>query len=550
MASGILGTALTGLMAFQRSMQTTSNNVANVNTEGYSRQTTNMESAPTTFTNGNYIGNGVDVTNVTRSYDQFISNNIRTASSALGEADRFQTMTAQVNNLVANAETGMSNAMKSFFKAANGVATDPTSIPARTVLVTEISSMASQFNNVSAQLENMRSQNNAHMQTSINNINSYAQNIVDLNAKISAVTRGGGTQFPNELLDQRDQLLAKLSENIDTSVFVRQDGAVDVFIGQGHALVSGNSRMTLALENSTTDVSYKKVVMKANPNASTGLDIGNQFSSGSLAGAVKFRDQVLDPAQRQLGVVAAGVGKLVNEVHTKGIDLKGNQGKEMFRFEPTDAMVYGALSNQGGAVRVSIDPQSINNLQASDYRLDYNVGIYTLTRLRDNVKITLPTGGLPATVEGMTITETEIPPTFASFIIRPTFNVAQNMRAAITSAEEIAAAQVGDNEGDNTNALELAKLETSATLSNGKTFSQTYDELVSQVGTASNAASVSLSAQKALHNNAVEARANFAGVNLDEEAANLIRFQNAYQASSQVVAISRALFDSLLAAVR
>ena len=549
MASGILGTALTGLMAFQRSMQTTSNNVANVNTDGYSRQTTNMESAPTTFSNGNYVGNGVNVTNVTRSYDQFISNNIRTASAALGEAERFQTMTAQVNNLMANPETGISNAMKSFFKAANGVATDPTSIPARTVLVTEINSLAAQFNTVSAQLENMRSQNNAHMQTSVNNINSYAQNIVDLNAKISAVTRGGGTQFPNELLDQRDQLLAKLSENIDTSVFVREDGAVDVFIGQGHALISGNSRMTISLENSTTDAAHKKVVMKA-PNASSGLDIGNQFSSGSLAGAVKFRDQVLDPAQRQLGVVGAGVGKLANEVHTKGIDLKGEAGKDMFRFEPTEAMVYGSVGNQGGAIRVSIDTQSINNLQASDYRLDYNLGAYTLTRLRDNVKVTLPTGGLPATVEGMTITETEIPPGFASFTIRPTYNMAQNMRATITSADEIAAAQVGGDVGDNTNALELAKLETVATLSNGKTFSQTYDELVSQVGTSSNAASVTLSAQKALHNTAVEARANFAGVNLDEEAANLIRFQNAYQASSQVVAISRSLFDSLIAAVR
>lgn len=550
MPSGILGTALTGLMAFQRAMQTGSNNVANVSTEGYSRQSTNLESAPTTFSSGNYVGNGVNVSNVTRSYDQFINNNIRTASSSLGDADRFQTMTKQVDNLMANPETGMSNAMKSFFKAVNGVATDPTSIPARTVLVSEMSSLATQFNTVSSRLDNLKAQNNAHMQTSIDNINSYAQNIVDLNVKISSVTRGGGTQFPNELLDQRDQLLAKLSENIDTSVFVRADGAVDVFVGQGHALISGNSRQTLSLANSTTDVNQKKVVMKADPNAFEGLDVTNQFSSGSLAGAMKFRDQVLEPAQRQLGVVATGVGKLVNEIHTKGVDLKGNQGKDMFIFEPTEVMVYGDLGNQGGAINVTIDTSTINNLHASDYRLDYNFGAYSLTRLTDNVKIALPTGGLPSTVDGLTITETEIPAGVASFIIRPTYNMAQNMKAAITSADEIAAAQLGGGEGDNTNALELAKLETNATLANGKTFGQTYEQLVSQVGTATNAATVSLSAQKALFNNATEARANFAGVNLDEEAANLIKFQNAYQASSQVVAISRALFDSLLSAVR
>jgi flagellar hook-associated protein 1 FlgK len=443
----------------------------------------------------------------------------------------------------------MSNAMKSFFKAANGVATDPTSIPARTILVSEISSLASQFNTVSSQLNNLAAQNNANMQTSIDNVNNYSQNIIDLNARISAVTRGGGTQFPNELLDQRDQLLAKLSENIDTSVFVRADGAVDVFIGQGQALISGNSRQILALQNSTTDVMHKKVVMKTTPSAN-GFDVSSQFSSGSLAGAMKFRDQVLDPAQRQLGVVAAGVAKLTNEIHTQGIDLKGNQGKELFRFEPSEVMIYGDLGNQGGAVNVTIDTATLNNLHPSDYRLDYNLGAYSLTRLSDNVKITLPTGGLPTTVEGMTIIETEIPVGAASFTIRPTFNLGQNIRAAVTSANEIAAAQVSDNSGDNTNALALAKLETSATLKDGKTFSETYQQLVSQVGSSTNAATVSLSAQKALYNNAVEARANFAGVNLDEEAANLIRYQNAYQAASQVVSISKSLFDNLISAVR
>lgn len=549
MSTGILGTALTGLMAFQRAMQTGSNNVANVNTEGYSRQSTNMESAPTTFSNGNYVGNGVNVTNVTRSYDQFISNNIRTASSSLGEADRFQTMTKQVDNLMANPETGMTNAMKAFFKAANGVATDPTSIPARTVLVSEANSLAAQFNTVSAQLNNLAAQNNASMQTSIDNVNTYSQNIIDLNTKISAVTRGGGTQFPNELLDQRDQLLAKLSENIDTSVFVRADGAVDVFIGQGQALISGNSRQILALQNSTTDVMHKTVVMKTSPSAN-GFDVSNQFSSGSLAGAMKFRDQVLDPAQRQLGVVAAGVAKLTNQVHMQGIDFKGNQGKEMFRFEPTEVMVYGDLGNKGGAVNVTIDTATINNLHPSDYKLDYNLGSYSLTRLSDNTKIALPTGGLPTTVEGLTISETEIPVGAASFIIRPTFNLGQNMRVAITSPDEVAAAQVGSDAGDNTNALALAKLEMNASLKDGKTFGETYQQLVSQVGSSTNAATVSLSAQKALYNNAVEARANFAGVNLDEEAANLIRYQNAYQAASQVVSISKSMFDTLISAVR
>lgn len=542
MPNGILGTALTGLMAFQRSMQTISNNVANVNTEGYSRQNTNLETATTTFTDGNYIGNGVNVSNVTRSYDQFISNNIRTSASALGDADRFQTMTKQVDNLMANPETGMANAMKSFFKATNAVASDPTSIPSRQVMLTEASTLATQFSSVSSQLENLRAQNNAYMQTNIDSINNYTQNIADLNSKIAAVTKGGGTKFPNELLDQRDQLLAKLSENIDVSTLTRADGSVDVFVGQGQALISGDSRSKLTLSNSTTDIMQKDVLMN-------GLNVNSQFASGSLAGAMKFRNQVLDPAQQQLGLVAAGLGISFNEVHKQGFDLNGAAGKDMFTFQPAEVPVYGDNGNKGGSLSVTFDPATVGQLRASDYRLDYNAGAYTLTRLSDNTQVMLPSGGLPATVDGMTITETSTPTGSSSFTIRPTYQAAKNISATIIDPKEIAASS-STADGDNNNALALAALETQSTLVEGRTFSDTYQQMVAKVGTSANAANVSLSAQKALNNQAVEARANFAGVNLDEEAANLVRFQNAYQASSQVVAISRALFDSLLSAVR
>ena len=542
MATGIIGTALTGLMAFQRSMQTISNNVANVNTDGYSRQSTNLGSATATFDNGNYIGNGVDVTNVTRSYDKFISNNLRTSASALGDADRFQAMTKQVDNLMANPETGMSNSMKSFFNAVNTVASDPTSLPARQVMTSEAKTLTTQFNSVSTQLESLRSQNNGYMQANIDDINTYTKNIADLNTKISAVTHGGGSKFPNELLDQRDQLLVKLSENVDVSVFTHADGAIDVFIGQGQALISGDSRSKLSLSNSTTDSTQKDILMN-------GQNVSGQFSSGSLAGTVRFRDQVLDPAQQQLGLVAAGLGISFNEVHKQGMDLNGTVGKDMFVFEPTEIPVYTKNGNQGGEINATFDRTTLNQLRASDYQLDYKAGAYSLTRLADNTKVVLPTGGLPTTVDGIKINEVKAPTGTASFIIRPTYQAAKNINAVIVNPKEIAAAATAES-GDNTNALALANLETKNTLIDNRTFNSSYQQMVAQVGSSTNAANVSLSAQKALNNQATEARANFAGVNLDEEAANLIKFQNAYQASSQVVAISRSLFDSLLGAIR
>jgi flagellar hook-associated protein 1 FlgK len=398
--------------------------------------------------------------------------------------------------------------------------------------VTQAGSLANQFRTVSSQLDNFQAQNNALMQTNIDQINSYTQNIADLNTKIAALSRGGGSQFPNELLDQRDQLLVKLSENIDVSTLTREDGSVDVFIGQGQALISGDSRSKLELTTTTTDSTRKEVMMN-------GFNISSQFSSGALSGSIKFRDQVLDPAQRQLGLIAAGLGKTFNEIHQSGFDLNGNAGRGDVYIRAEELIVYSNNGNQGGAIHVSIDTATINEMQPSDYRLDYKSGVYTLTRLSDNKELIFPTGNLPATVDGMNISETSMPKG-SSFIIRPTFLAAKNIKAVITEPTEIAAAK-SQATGDNTNALALANLENEAALLNGKTFNQTYEQLVAKVGTSTNAANVSLSAQKALYNQATEARANFAGVNLDEEAANLVKYQNAYQAASQVVAISRSL---------
>ncbi len=543
MPSGILGTALTGLMAFQRSMQTTSNNVANVNTEGYSRQDTNLTTNPSSYSAGNFVGNGVDVSTITRNYDQFINNNIRSSASSLGDASAFQAMTAQVDNLLANPESGMSNAIKSFFNSVNGVASDPTSIPARQVMVIDAKNLSTQFNTVSSRLDTLRAQNNAKMQESVDKINSLTQNIADLNTKIATLTSGGGTQTPNELLDQRDTMLAQLAGHIDVATLSRPDGSIDVFIGQGQALISGDARSKLSLSNSTTDVMQKTVLMN-------GYDVSSQFASGALAGAIKFRDQVLDPAQQQLGLVAAGIGQAFNEIHTKGVDLNGAAGKTMFTFEPEQIPVFSSIGNAGGYLKASFDPATINQLQASDYRLDYAAGSYTLTRLSDNTKVMLPTGGLPATVDGMTITQVTPPAGTSSFIIRPTYLAARNINAVITDPRDIAAASANGDSGDNSNALALANLENQGLLFGGSTFAQSYQTLVSKVGASADAANVSLSAQKALNNQAIEARASFAGVNLDEEAANLVKFQNAYQASSQVIAISRSLFDSLLGAIR
>jgi flagellar hook-associated protein 1 FlgK len=209
----------------------------------------------------------------------------------------------------------------------------------------------------------------------------------------------------------------------------------------------------------------------------------------------------------------------------------------------------------GGAVSAVYDPANTGKLQASDYRLDYDniSSSYALTRLSDNQLIPLSGfPGTPANIEGMTLSLTMPPTGASSFLIRPTFSAAKTIRANISDPKEIAAAATAATlPGDNTNALKLAKLETDSILLGGKaTYSDVYGQLVSQAGTLTHAAKVSSSAQQVVLNQATQARENLAGVNLDEEAANLIKFQNSYQAAAQAIAVANSLFDTLIGVVR
>jgi flagellar hook-associated protein 1 FlgK len=550
--AGILGTALSGLMAFQRSLDTTSHNIANVNTEGYSRQRAELSENTPYFNGGNFIGQGVNVASVSRNYDSFISNQLTASTSAFGESDALATMAARVDNIVSNEATGLAPALKSFFNSVNGVANDPSSIPARQVLTTEAASLSQQFNQISAKFDGLRNQTNGQIQGTLDDINLYADNLAVLNAKISFETsRSGGAKLPNDLLDQRDTLINKIAQKVSVSTVQQQDGTVNVFIGKGQALVLGAASTKLTLGNSASDPTRKEILLDGN-------QITKDITGGELSGAIKFRDQVLEPAQQQLGLVAAGVAVQLNAAHKAGYDLNGVAGTELFSLgSPVLEVPVTAKSGTVGTVTASYDPSTIGQLTPSDYDLSYDGSTFSLTRLSDNT-VTTFAGPPPSTISGpgFTITTGATVAANDSFIIKPTFDAAKKITAIITDPAKIAAAgSTGGsglpNPGDNTAALNLAKLENTPALSGGKsTLTNAYAQLVSQVGTQTHSAKVSSSAQEVLLNQAKQDRENLAGVNLDEEAANLIKFQQSYQAAAQVISIASSLFDSLISAVR
>ncbi len=566
MGMGILETAVTGLIAFQKTLATTSHNIANVNTEGYSRQRVELATMPETFIGSpGFIGNGVSVENITRSYDQFISTQLRTSTSAFNDADRYRSLASQVDNILADPTTGMTPALKDFFNAVNELADDPSSIPARQVLLSEAQIMTQRFGTMQQRFVEMREQVNQDIIVAVEDINSYSSLIAEINVKIATEQgRTGGIQMPNDLLDERDRLIAKLSELVDVSVIPSNHGMVNVVIGQGQSLVLDGNANSFVVQNADHDPTHLEIGM--NIPGGTIQMITHQLSGGSLTGAMRFRDEMLDPAQQTLGAIAASVALEFNAVHAAGFDLQGNTGQLFFGGINDVAVVADPAAV--GAITAVYDASNISALDSSDYRLDVGAGAYTLTRLNDNSSISLTdvagvlTPTAPDELPGIVLTlDVPAPVDGDSFIIRPTYFAAQNIETLISDPDEIAAATNLDVDGvtvidgampgDNRNALLLAELENKLGMLGGNaTFNDVYGQMISEIATLSHAANVSASAQETLLVNAKESWAEVSGVNLDEEAANLVKFQQSYQAAAQVISVTNTLFDSLLAGLR
>ena len=628
MAGGILGTAITGLVAFQRSLETTSHNIANVNTEGYSRQKVELATFPEAFIGGSFLGQGVIVTNISRNYDQFLSTQLRSSTSAFKNVEQYQRLASQVDNIMADPSTGMGPAMNAFFKSVQGVASDPSSIPARQTLLSQAEVLTQRFNTMNGRFDELRSQVNNDLQGDINNINEYATAIAELNGRIANdLGRSSGLQQPNDLLDQRDEMVRKLSELVDVTVIPQATGMYSVFIGKGQPVVLDRSSSQFSLQ--TADGDPEKLDITIKTSTTEKQVITGQLNGGKIKGSLDFRDQVLDPAQQKLGGIAVGLAMEINAIHAKGIDLDGHGdpldangdgilGTNFFKFTGSAEVPVTPLSKNQGGLQVSatfndtnINPlgASASDIDSSDYVLSFDGANYALTRVHDNQVIALTAQTInsppdPVQVPASNVRLVPVNPlvklpgidlkidsatTAAAgdqFLIRPTYNAADRLTLNLTDPRQIAAATnietdpvtgkpvplldattgspvidaagnpvykvlPGVVQGDNRNILLLAGLENRTTmLKDTATFQDAYGQIVSSVGTFTHAANLSASAQEALLNNAKSANDSVSGVNLDEEAANLIKFQQAYQAAAQLISTTNTLFDKLLSSVQ
>lgn len=634
---------VSALLTAQRALATTGHNIANVNTEGYSRQRVEQATTPPLTLGGAVFGTGVQISAVRRLVDDLNTAQLRVQTSNHAQADTTLALAEQLGAVLASAEAGLSPALQGFFDALQAVADDPSSVLERQVLLSEANGLVQRFGQLDARLVALDGELDGRIRGGVEAINELAAGVAELNNRIARFEAGG--RSPNDLLDQRDVLINRIAEQVSIRTVTQDDGAVNVFVGNGQALVVGGTASRLAAVTSPFDATRVEVVNDG------GVNISSSLGGGELGAALAFRDGQFNEAGNALGRLATGLVESFNAQHRLGLDLGGVPGGDFFSVAAPQVAAAG--SNAGTGV-VSASIADVAGLTLSDYQLRFDGGNdYTLTRLTDGQSFAIDTGGASpfttASIDGLSLSITAGAAVGDRFLLRPTAAAAGTVALALGTPQQVAAAApvraeaplgnggdlqvtalgvnalaslplagapVGgtltlsfdaalgqfnllpdplgegplvydpsvdapgrsydllggslgitlagtpvdgdtvvlrDNAGavgDNRNALALAGLQETLLLQNGSaTLQESYAQLVTAVGTSTRAAQTATEAFGALLDQAIDARAELSGVNLDEEAADLLRYQQAYQAAARLVSVADDLFQSLLAAV-
>ena len=438
---GIFGSGISGLRVSQRALATTGHNIANAETPGYSRQRVELVPRPGQPSGAGFIGKGVEASTVERVYDAFITGQVRAATTDVAHAEQLHELSKQIDNLMASPQTGLAPMLDSFFSSLHELADDPASIPVRQVVLGEAEALVQRFHTLDRQLGQLDQRINEQVVQNVDEINVLTAKIAELN-QIIPVARGAASgQPPNDLLDQRDELIRQLSERIGIQTFEQDGNFINVTTNGGQALVIGTTTARLDVVANSFNPTRNEVAYTV---SGTTQIISDRISGGSLAGALDFRRQMLDEAQNSLGRIAVGLASTMNAQHRSGMDLNGAPGGDFFN--PIDTLAPRVLpdANNTGAppATINVDVSNVSMLEVSDYRLDRNGASYTLTRLSDNNVVTLsafPTG--PETVDGVSLDlSAGVIADGDSFLIQPTRFAAEQIAVALSDTRAIAAA--------------------------------------------------------------------------------------------------------------
>lgn len=611
------------LLAFQQQLATTGHNVANVGTQGYSRQRVNLSALQGAVSGSGVQGAGVSATGIQRMTDQLLTRRLLGDAAGLGRQSLYSDMATRVDSLLSVGETGIGDALTQFFDAANAVAADPRSIAARTVLLSRAEGLAQGLDRLGAELNASAQDLDAQLQQSVNTVNQLSARVAELNHQI-ALTRGdAGGHPPNELLDQRDRLLEEMASHIGIRTVTQDDGSINAFSENGEALVIGHESNPLTVIRSPYGTGRLEL----------GLQTGNSVipiagvSGGRIGGILDSQRELIDVARAQLGRLTIALSTEFNRIHGSGVTLDGNAGGDFFSLTPP--LVRGHQDNAGTAVFTAnfADPSAI---VAGDLLLEFDGSNWSARDAGSGQALPLSGDGSaanPFSVGGISLSLAGTALPGDRFVVQPAAGAIRGLSVAVSDPRGIAAAsplvahvdpassagfgvadlqvdagtpssaqrivflsastyQVdggpvqtvsgneisgpgwtmtlsgtpaagdaidlaapGANSSDNGNASALASLQNSLSLDN-LTPSGFHSALISRMGAGAQQAQLATEAHATIQRQNLASRDAISGVNLDEEAAQMLKFQQAYQAASQIIKVADDLFQTLFSVVR
>ena len=535
---GLFDIGKSALFASQAGLSVTSNNIANVNTPGYSRQELVLEIATPATTRSGFMGRGVTTAGIRRSYDRFIQSQLIGQQQSQGRSAAMDGTWGQVEQVFNEAQGfGLSAPLTDYFNAWQEVANDPEGQTPRTMLLQKAGALVSAAQGMERSVRNTLKSANDGIADAVTQVNGLAKDIASLNDRITQVESGANSEKANELRDQRDNLMSELSKLIEFSSYEDANGSVTITAGMRN-LVSGARTNTLS---TTVNSAGNRELSLDN------INITGAIRNGQIGGYIAARADVESSALTGLRKIIASVTQQVNALHQGGFGLDASTGNDFFnplQLTTTDDSPLASIT------AATITSQTA--LTLDEYRIGFDgLGNYSVSNKQTGAAVAAGAynpAGTTIALPGMSIDVSGAVTKADSFTVSPLTTAVSGFGVSITDEQRVAAASVmAELPGNNTNALALSGLTESAVANLGNTtYSGYYNSLVSTIGVMDRAAADSATFDENLTAELAAKRDSVSGVSLDEEAANLIRFQRSYEAGARMIKVADELFQTVL----
>jgi len=444
----LLNIGMSGLAAGQSSLMTTGNNIANVDTAGYSRQQTVQGTKASQQFGNVWIGTGTTLADVRRVYNSYLDAQLQTTTSLNSDSAAYLGQVTPLDKLLSDSGTGLNGALTKFFASVQNVNAKPGDDASRQLLLSDAQALSNRFNSISTQLNEQNTSINGNLTSMADQVNKLAATVAQLNQRISEVSSTGG--MPNELLDARNETIRQLSTFTGAQV-VEREGSLDIYLGSGQPLVMGNTVNKLEVVPSKDDPNRLALQMN---RGSSSIDITSIMTGGEIGGLLRYRSTVLDPAMNELGRVALVVADQMNSLQAQGIDKNGDFGSTLFNSINSAAQVaqrsIATIGNNAGTGNFDVTIEDSGKLTTSDYKVTFTSATdYTVQRLPGNTPVGTysTTTTPPPVIDGFSLNlkgGTPAPGNTAiagdTFKITPTRNAAANIKTEMTDSKRLAIA--------------------------------------------------------------------------------------------------------------